>query len=248
MIFPYPRRKDLNIILFTSIFSTEKSLAEITIKLSYIIRILAIFRVSNLYWISDYKNKKIIDIISDIIDYALLPPYLKKEIPIKKNLKKVGLLNPINIPSHIVSKEPIEGEYRLGKKGIFGLKNKLKTNARIILITNTKPLQVKEYTFYPYYLGFKMHFIDYEKLRDFNNLIIASRSGKNPLEFANEIRSLYEREGISLLIGPPQGGLLKKEVKSFEHIYNFIPNQGVKDIRAEEALVSSLSILNFILG
>lgn len=249
MIFPYSRRKDLNVILFLSIFSTERSLSEITLKVSFITRVLTIFRVTNLYWIKDINNRKLEKIISDITNYALQPPYLKKDIPLKKSLSKAGLLNPINIPSHIVAKEPIEGEYRIGKKGIFGLKDRIQTKSKIILITDSNTLKFREYNIYPYYNGFKFYFLKIDNLKKFDNLIIGSRSGKDPLAEKNEIKKLYESKGISLLIGPPEGKVLKEfDIQHNEHIYNFIPHQGVKDIRAEEALLSSLSVLNFILG
>ncbi|GAA5420923.1 hypothetical protein Stok01_02891 [Sulfurisphaera tokodaii] len=247
-MFPYPRRKELNVILFTSIFSTDKSLTEITLKMSFILRTLTIFRVSKLFWIDDLRNKYIKRVIIDIINYALKPPYLKKEIKIRKTLSKVGLLNPINIPSHIVEKEAIEGEYRIGSKGFFGLESKINTKSNVILIVNSNPVRIKEYNFYPYYNGFKFYFLNKNNiLGKFENLLIASRSGKDPIKYSSEIKDMYEKKGITLIIGPPSGGLLK-QLSDYIHVYNFLPNQGVKDIRVEEALISSLSILNFILG
>lgn len=43
-MFPFPRRKKLSVVLFTSIFDTEKKLEEIIYKLGFIIRTLVIFR------------------------------------------------------------------------------------------------------------------------------------------------------------------------------------------------------------
>ena len=248
MIFPFPRRKELNVILFTSIFYTDRSLTEITLKTSFIVRTLSIFRVSSLYFIDDLKDPKIKRAVIDIINYALLPPYLKKKIPLKPTLKKVGLLNPINIPSHMVEKEAIEGEYRVGENGNFGLKSKISTRANSILIINSNPLKVKPYDFFPYYNGFKTKFIELDQISSFDNIIIGSRSGKNPFEEISKIKELYEKHGITLLIGPPQGGVLKNINVGKEYVYNFVPNQGVRDVRAEEALLISLSILNYILG
>lgn len=248
MIFPFPRRKDLNVILFTSIFYADKTLTEITLKTSFIIRTLSIFRVSNLYFIDDLKDSKVKKTVMDIINYALLPPYLKKKIPLKPTLKKVGLLNPVNIPSHMVEKEAIEGEYRVGDNGNFGLKSKISANSKTILVINSNPLKVIPYDFFPYYNGFKTKFIEQDQISSFDNIIVGSRSGKNPFEEINRIKELYEKRGITLLIGPPQGGVLKNINVGKKYVYNFVPNQGVKDIRAEEALLISLSILNFILG
>ena len=249
MIFPFPRRKELNVVLFTSIFSTDKTLTEITLKTSFIVRTLSIFRVSNLYFIDDLKDPEIKKTITDIINYALLPPYLKKKMPLKATLKKAGLINPVNIPSHIVEKDAVEGEYRIGEEGDFGLKNKIKSKSRVILVINSNPLKIKPYDFFPYYEGFKIKFLEQDQVFSLKNLIIGSRSGKNPFDEISKIRELYEKYGISLLIGPPQGGVLKNiKIKNYDYIYNFIPNQGVKDVRAEEALLASLTVLNYILG
>ena len=248
MIFTFPRRKDLNVILFTSIFSTDKTLTEITIKTSFIVRTLSIFRVSNLYLVNDLKDSRVKKTVMDIINYALLPPYLKKKVPLKSTLKKAGLINPVNIPSHIVEREAVEGEYRVGKEGEFGFESR-NIKSKSILVINSNPLKVKPYDFFPYYNGFKTKFIKQDQIFLMNNLVIGSRSGKNPFNEIDKIKKLYENCGISLLIGPPQGGLLKNmNSKKYEYIYNFIPNQGVKDVRAEEALLASLSILNYILG
>lgn len=248
MIFPFPRRKNLNVILFTSVFSTDKTLAEITIKTSFIVRTLAIFRVSNLYLVDDLNDSQVKKTVTDIISYALLPPYLKRKVPLKTTLKKAGLINPVNIPSHIVEREAVEGEYRVGENGEFGLRN-IKSKSKSILVINSNPLKVKSYDMFPYYSGFKTRFIGQDQIFSMNNLVIGSRSGKNPFEDIGKIKELYEKNGISLLIGPPQGGILKNiNIKKYEYVYNFIPNQGVKDVRAEEALLVSLSILNYILG
>jgi predicted SPOUT superfamily RNA methylase MTH1 len=99
-----------------------------------------------------------------------------------------------------------------------------------------------------YYDGFKIHKIRFEKILEKNNLIIGSRNGKNPLKYKEEIISMYEEKGLTLLIGPPEGMLLKKLGEKFlEKSYNFIIKQGVSDVRAEEAIISSLSLLNAIL-
>jgi len=248
LIFPFPRRKNLNVILFTSVFSTDKTLAEITIKTSFIVRTLSIFRVSNLYLVDDLNDSQVKKTVTDIISYALLPPYLKRKVPLKTTLKKAGLINPVNIPSHIVEREAVEGEYRVGENGEFGLRN-IKSKSKSILVINSNPLKVKSYDMFPYYNGFKTRFIGQDQIFSMNNLVIGSRSGKNPFEDIGKIKELYEKNGISLLIGPPQGGILKNiNIKKYEYVYNFIPNQGVKDVRAEEALLVSLSILNYILG
>ncbi|WP_231112426.1 putative RNA uridine N3 methyltransferase [Stygiolobus azoricus] len=254
MIFPYPRRKKLIVLLFISILDVESSLSEITIKLSYILRTLVEFRVSEVLWIYETeKERKEWRLIKEISDYALTPPYLKKYIPKRNSLSKVGLLQPLNIPSHQVSSEFIEGEIRMGKKGDFGLRCLYDyLDSDYVVVSDSLAKKVKPYPFYPYYKGFTSRLISYqqmlEKVTHSDNVIIASRSGANLSQVEDKIREVYEENGLYLVIGPPKHGVLRDlhDFKGF--IVNFIPKQGVKDVRAEEALHASLALLNFILN
>jgi|BEDMetMinimDraft_2_1075160.scaffolds.fasta_scaffold01221_2 hypothetical protein len=250
-MYPFPRYKPLNVALFLSTFDIENSLLEITLKLSFILRVASTFRVSKIYWIEDSsKSKKLKNIVNDLTKYMLLPPYLKKYISIKPHLRKVGMASPLNIPLHAVSRSGIEGEIRLGYKGDFGIINvkKLNTNYNSILILDSLNLDYIPYR-NPYYNGVKMNFVKLEKILKLDNLIIASRSGKNPVKNVQEIINLYKKSGITLLIGPPKGNLLYKlGEKYLTKSYNFAINQGVSDIRVEEALAYSLSILNVLLS
>jgi predicted SPOUT superfamily RNA methylase MTH1 len=245
-MFEFPRRKELNVALFSSILSVESSIEEITLKVSEIFRYLLIFRVSRLYIIND--SSRLYNIIRKIYDYAILPPYLKKTIPRQEELSKVGLLSPMNIYSHIVHRLPIEGEVRIGKGGNFGFKHSLNTKGSSVLILDSTKLDYIKYPFI-YYPGFKLVKCSLDTIKNKKNLILGSRSGKDPLLYKKEIIDMYEKNGITILIGPPKGNLINSLGSQFlMKSYNFIPKQGVSDIRAEEALMSSLSILNLIIG
>ncbi|MCH4814929.1 MAG: putative RNA uridine N3 methyltransferase [Saccharolobus sp.] len=249
MMFPFPRYKPLNVALFLSIFDIENSLLEITLKLSFILRVTNTFRVNKIYWITDSVNSaKLEKIIKDLTKYALLPPYLKKYVPISRNLKKVGLMSPLAIPYHLIFKQVVEGEIRLGFKGDFGLKKRINSSSKSILITDSLKVGYIDYSGF-YYSGVKNEFVDFNKILNFDNLIIASRNGKNPLKAKEELANLYSKYGLTLLIGPPAGNLLQRLGKQYlDKSYNFVIKQGVLDIRAEEALAYSLSILNLLLS
>ncbi|AHC51004.1 hypothetical protein SUSAZ_02710 [Sulfolobus acidocaldarius SUSAZ] len=249
-MFPFPRRKKLSVVLFTSIFDTEKKFEEIIYKLGFIIRTLVIFRVSEVIWLDDLKNKKtIIRIIKDVGNYALTPPYGKKYIPIKRTLSKVGLIPPINIPSHVVSNDYVEGEIRKVVNSDTGVKIVNKKTKSVLVLDSLRKSHLT-YDFYPYYDGYSIKFYDatyLNKIKDLENVIIASRSGKDPSLVADKILSIYEQNGLTLVIGPPKGGLLKMMETTSHMLVNFVPKQGVKDVRAEEALYGALSLLNYIL-
>ncbi|MEM3225855.1 MAG: putative RNA uridine N3 methyltransferase [Saccharolobus sp.] len=248
-MYPFPRHRSLNVGLFLSIFDVENTLSEITLKLSFILRVAFTFRVSKIYWINDSPNsKKLKKIIMDITKYASTPPYLKKYIPINPNLKKVGMMSPLNLFSHIVSKLATEGEIRLGYKGDYGISKKLRSPYNSVLITDSVKIEYTPYISI-FYDRINMEFIEFEKIFDLENIIISSRNGKNPLKNMNEIVDLYKKDGLTLIIGPPYGHLLEKLGENFlERAYNFAINQGVSDIRAEEALAYSLAILNILLS
>ncbi|MBD3352817.1 MAG: hypothetical protein GF364_15120 [Candidatus Lokiarchaeota archaeon] len=85
-------------------------------------------------------------------------------------------------------------------------------------------------------------------------IIAASRSGENiDLNILNDLRkSLKNVERIYILFGPHKGSfrdyLNNKQIpKDLINIWlNFIPDQGTKSIRTEEALHAALSILNIL--
>jgi predicted SPOUT superfamily RNA methylase MTH1 len=252
-MFPYPRSKELNVALFPSTFRVDRSLVELTLKVSFIVRILTTARVSNLFWvISSKEDKNILNKINKIIKYSLTPPYLKKYIKYDRDLSKVGLLQPVNTPYHIVHEEPIEGEVRIGKllgknKVDVGFKKLIESNGKYFLVIDSLNYKLIKYINI-YYNGFKIKNIKLNKIKKINNIIIGSRNGKNPFQEAEKIKNIYESMGLTLLIGPPDKGCI--ELLGYEYLdkaYNFFPMQGSKDIRAEEALAFSLSIINYII-
>lgn len=245
-MFPFKRRKELNIAFFSSIFSIEKNLIEKTLKASLLFRFFIEFRVTKVYVICNSSDKEY-EVIKELSDYALTPPYLKKYIHISPNLRKVGLLPPMNLPFHVVHKIPVEGEIRIGKNNDFGLSQKIRARYKSIMIIDSVNNSFIQYPSI-YYNGFEIHKVKIEDILNKDNLIIGSRNGKDPLRYKDEIISTYEEKGLTVLIGPPEGMLIKKLGESFlKKSYNFVMKQGVSDVRAEEAIISSLSLLNAIL-
>ncbi|ARM75925.1 putative RNA uridine N3 methyltransferase [Acidianus manzaensis] len=245
-MYPFPRHKELNLAIYSSFFSNKSSLTEKTIYSSILFRALIEFRISKLYIID--SNKRIFSLVNKLAMYSLTPPYLKKEISFNKDLGKAGLLSPMNLIYHLVHKFPVEGEIRQGKNGNYGIKNlKVKKKYDTILVINSisgKAIQ------YPriYYNGFKIYESSFDELIKKENIIIGSRSGKNPLEYKSQIKKSYEEKGLTLVIGPPEGMLLSLIGKRYLDIsFNFIPKQAVSDVRVEEAVISALAVLNFIL-
>jgi predicted SPOUT superfamily RNA methylase MTH1 len=77
-----------------------------------------------------------------------------------------------------------------------------------------------------------------------------SKYGKDIADVAEE---LAIKAPIALVLGGPYAGLLEiclregvRPEDMFDVIVNTIPDQGTETVRTEEALLASLSILNFV--
>jgi len=253
MFFVPPRRKELRVALPMSTFTVNSGIQQLTQKIGSITRTLAIFRVTDLLLIEDVKDEGLKEVISGVTEYMTFPPYLKRSIPRKAVLRKVGVLPPLDLPLHPRRKELVEGEIRRAglKKGKteLGVDVEIKGGDKYFIITDSLSKKAFPYRGPLPYLGFNLKFVREEWIKGVKNLIIGSRSGKDPMDDIKSLIELYEKSGITLLIGPPRGGLMRSLGGNFlSKAYNFIPNQGVANIRSEEALFSALAILNMILG
>ncbi len=241
MDFFVPKRTDRNITvaLPASILSILPSLREKTFIVGVIARVLSIFRVNKLivYRDKDSRKRDII-IFKEIINYVLTPPYLRR-ILIKKKpiLRYVGLIRPLQIPSHIVSLKPVEGEYREGVvikvknetvQVDIGLANPIliridKTHAFrkkqrvIVFIEKTNPLRARiigDKNRVDVYLGFDFKISNsiigiINEFKDKKKIIIAtSKYGK----YIGDIKDLISKDldavnDILILFGGPRKGL-----------------------------------------
>ncbi|ABP94267.1 MULTISPECIES: putative RNA uridine N3 methyltransferase [Metallosphaera] len=241
-MFPFPRAHPLNVAIYPDMFTLKNNLTVFTLEVSDVIRALVEFRVTRLYLV-DRGERSHLSRIRKLMTYAMTPPYLKRNIGIDPDLSKAGLLQPINTPYHAVSNVPVEGEIRLVQRGNSGLKGCEGKNG-FMLVVNSEKCKALRYTS-PFYEGPSIETISELDLGKINNVVIASRSGLDPLESIGTLRSMYQSHGITLLIGPPSGGI-KSLFKAYPS-FNFIRKQGVSDVRSKEALIASLTVLNFIL-
>ncbi|MEM3268135.1 MAG: hypothetical protein QXG87_01250, partial [Metallosphaera sp.] len=185
-----------------------------------------------------------IRIIRKLIKYSLKPPYLKKYVGKDRDLTKSGLLYPINIPYHTVSTDKVEGEIRKIERGDTGIEGCTCSDG-VALMINSEECKMTRYISI-FYDGPVLEIISERDINNMENVIVSSRSGLNPLENSSFLKSLYQKKGITLLIGPPEGGVKRK----FQNLpaFNFITKQGTSNVRSKEALFSALSILNSVLG
>ncbi|WP_240938734.1 hypothetical protein [Metallosphaera hakonensis] len=207
------------------------------------IRTLTVYRVTRIYLVKG-RDERLIKLLKKITYYSLKPPYLKKYVKLDNDLSKAGLLQPVNVPYHVVSDIPVEGEIRKSEMNDLGLKG-CKSFYEYSLIIDSEDCKSIQYAGI-FYEGPIIEVIDEKRVSEFDNLIMASRSGVSPLSEMRLLRSLYQRKGITLLVGPPEGGIKRKfpSILSF----NFLEKQGVSNVRSMEALFASLTILNSIIN
>ncbi|MCS7108243.1 MAG: putative RNA uridine N3 methyltransferase [Sulfolobales archaeon] len=189
-VWPPPKRKvSLSVLVPSSILSIEQSLYEKTILLGFLARALAVFRVDEfLVFVDDDRMSRDLNLIVDVMEYLLTPPYLRRKVISKKDtLRYAGVLPPLNIATHPTTDEGIEVlPFREGLLlKILGTRVKvdvglgenlvaeipkdlaneldLRVGAKVyVRITKVRPLRgvlVSEADI-PYYSGFKLRIVD----------------------------------------------------------------------------------------
>ncbi|MCD6278876.1 MAG: hypothetical protein J7J11_04275 [Desulfurococcales archaeon] len=115
---PPPRRKyPLTVVFPSSNLNIYPTLREKTEVAGIIARILATYRVDNIIVFRDRESiKEDFELLQVILNYLVIPPYLRKKIvPLVPELKYVGLLPPLNIVTHNPEgKDPEVGDVREG--------------------------------------------------------------------------------------------------------------------------------------
>ncbi|MDR1820006.1 MAG: RNA-binding protein [Methanobrevibacter sp.] len=217
------------------------------------------------------------ELISKLLRYMDTPQYLRKNVfPIESDLKHVGILPPLRTPNHPTVENFGLGQYRQGltvkrnKKGTFvdiGLdelafcKEQLTVNkvfsfritkiAKEILITPDTPNDL--------YWGYETTYTEKTlenslKLVDPDFILLTTRYG-------DEVNSVFDNlklkainsKSIALIFGGPYNGIPENVCESIRAFksdiveVNMVPSQGTETVRTEEALISTLAILNVML-
>ncbi len=269
---PAPR---FSIAVPSSILGTEPSLREKTVKAGLVGRAASIFRVEHIH-IYGRGSFSELRLLCKLLEYLETPPYLRKKLfRIDPDLRYAGILPPLQAPHHPDTPELRAGECRegviVGKRGrrvlvdigvgkpleLRGAEASLRRGDRITV----KVMDPSDKAVLPAvpkgYWGYKVHM--HENLRsllsshNYDLVIGTSRKGV-PVE--EEIHNLVERlrasERVLVIFGAPREGLpeifkdegIKPSIADI--IANFIPRQGVRTVRTEEAIYIVLSILNLL--
>lgn len=223
--------------------------------------------------LNENEGKEDGEFIAEILRYMNTPQYLRKRaFPIRAELKHVGILPPLRTPHHPIDSHPEVGDYRQGftvkrnNKGTFvdiGMdrlafcKEKLSVNKIFsfeitkiakneVIVTPDQPDDV--------YWGY--------------NVISSNKSLKNSLKlikpdlviettrYGDEINSIFDElalkveecNNISILFGGPYSSIQDDVSNLNWNLFkvNTIPNQGTETVRTEEAVIATLSLINFM--
>lgn len=268
----------LSIFVPNSFLAESKDSKVRTYKVGLIGRYAALFRVSQIVIYNDSSeggSKEDALYMKTILEYMNTPQYLRKQVfPISKELKNVGILPPLRTPHHPVNADVKVGDFRQGLTksrvrrgtmvdiGVDRLalcKEKLSVNkvlsfrvekfGKEILIEPDEPDSV--------YWGYEVISSDSNlansitMMKSKPDLVIGtSKYAPNISSILDEVQtSIQQANHVAILFGGPYSGinsLISENKLDFE--INTVPSQGTETVRTEEALISTLSILNILIN
>ena len=265
---------NLSIAIPDSTLQDESTHLHKTKKVSIIARSCAIFKVNQIFIYKDKgENRNDSVLLSTLLKYLETPQYFRKQLfPKSQLLNYAGVLQPLNIPNHLVTsnkkliqKDDLRDGLIINHKGkkfvdiginrlvpYFG---KVKPGTRIaVKIINTQPeFTIKEIPREDVrdYWGYKVK----ERGNLFSilsawsgKIILTSKKGKVFTTHSME-KFVNTHDSMLLVFGTTNKGIheiLGENIKKIQNsrIYNFFPNQATQTVRLEEAILGTLSIIN----
>ncbi len=266
----------LSIAIPDSSLLDESTILFKTKKISIIARTCAIFKINQIFIYQDEKgNKNDSALLSTSLKYLETPQYFRKQLFPKSNLLKyAGVLQPLNISSHLTTsnqkmikigdiRDALIVNYK-GKKFLdIGINKliqyfgKMKPGTRIaIQVKTTQPrLTIKEISredikdYWGYSVKERSNLLSVLSAWD-GKIILTSKKGKNFT--ITEAKKMFEsNEPILIVFGTTNKGvydILGSDIKKIQNgkIFNFFPKQGTQTVRLEEAILGTLSIINIL--
>ena len=268
----------LSIFVPNSFLAESKDSKIRTYKVGLIGRYAALFRANNIVIYNDNSDGGSRDdalYMKTILEYMDTPQYLRKQVfPITPELKNVGILPPLRTPHHPATDEANVGDFRKGlttkrvRKGTMvdiGVgrlalcKEKLSVNKvlsfRIEKLGKEILIEPDEHD--SVYWGYDVITSDsnlYDSITMMKNkpdlVIGTSKYAPNINSILDEVQtSIQQANHVAILFGGPYSGInsLINERK-LDYEVNTVPKQGTETVRTEEAVASTLAILNILLN
>ena len=267
---------NLSIAIPDSSLLDESTILNKTKKISMMARTCAIFKVNQIFIYQDGKqNKNDSALLSTSLKYLETPQYFRKEIfPKTQLLKYAGVLQPLNISSHLTTsnqkmikigdiRDALIINYK-GKKFLdIGINKyiqyfgKMKSGTRIaIQIKTIQPeLTAKEISrdsikdYWGYNVKERSNLLSILSTWK-GRIILTSKKGKNFSKLDTK-KITNPDEPILVVFGTTNKGvydILGSDIKKIQNanVFNFFPNQGTQTVRLEEAILGTLSIINIL--
>ncbi len=260
--------RQLHISIPSDSLSTYPSLREKTLVAGFIARAAAAARVER---IAVYRSSSTegFDVLVSVLRYLSEPAYLRRMLfPLRNELKYAGILPPLTIPSVNEGARDKETDsiIKIGvvtkcEKGsiariYIGEKEEVRTSLRgckegitvmVALKEGAVRVMPRRYGIWRgTYWGYQVKvFNSLEELihkyrKEKFALVGTSRYGEWPGKLAEFARP---NSRVNVIFGSPSEGLLEKlDPSSLDALVNTFPCQGVKTLRLEEAIWSTLSL------
>jgi len=108
-MYPQERRRRLDVLLPTSYADETPHLREKTLRIGFLGRALAIFRVDTVYLYDEDLSASFAkqgNLVKGLMDYMNTAPYLRRRLfPLTSAFRYAGVLPPLNIPTHPPAEE-----------------------------------------------------------------------------------------------------------------------------------------------
>jgi hypothetical protein len=265
---------NLSIAIPDSTLLDESTILFKTKKISIIARTCAIFKINQIFIYQDEKgNENDLALLSTSLKYLETPQYFRKKLFPKSNLLKyAGVLQPLNISSHLTTsnqkmikigdiRDALIINYKGRKFLDIGINKhiqyfgKMKSGTRIAVQINTiqPELTIKEISredikdYWGYDVKERSNLLSLLSTWK-GKIILTSKKGKNFT--VTEAKKMSEsNEPLLIVFGTTNKGvydILGTDIKKIQNskIFNFFPKQGTQTVRLEEAILGTLSIIN----
>lgn len=271
---PRRRSRRVEVALPASILSVEPGLREKTLKAGLVARVLAVYRVDAVHIFRDPDTTRgDYFLLRDLLNYVMTPPHLRKKlVPLKKTLKYVGLMPPVQTPRHLPPEDPKPGDLIdgvveassggsclvwLGSAGYAEVQGcwAAKPGSLVtVKVTGRDPsgrLTGIIDDWGSVYTGFKVYTAGtveetVRRARRRGLKVVATSKFGRCIKSPGDVPAT--NSGVLLVFGGPKRGLLEYTSENlYDAVLNLVPGQGSLTVRTEEALQASLAIINLAL-
>ena len=274
---PPPRRgKPLFIAVPASVIAHEPGLVLKSIRASEIARAAALFRADKVVIYKGRRaSREEMKLFTLLLRYAVTPPHLKKKaFPLDERLRYVGLMKPLQTPAHTPPDRLEKGSVIAGLvegcgtrrcrvsfgsmgPGVASYRGARPRRGSVVPVrivsppARGRPAEGEIYT-PPYYWNPSVRPVAslasyLREMRSIGFLVVGtSRLGDCACKRAR--RLIAKARGVVVVFGGPRTHVWEEAPRTLYDIFlNTVPLQGTRTVRTEEAIITSLSVLEAVI-